>query len=349
MIVTCPRCDHKFEGGDRSAVACPECHLVFHHGDDLLDVTAPESYLDAQTREIHARPLPEPAALAEPCHVHADTDASARCGGCGRPICSGCNMVDHGTPQCETCFFNDVLAGKSEGPTRPSALLKRGFDPRQPIQWELRASLGRRDALQRTWWEIMLQPEQFFRRMPLVGDSWSPLVFALSWATLGLLLWRVWRISALLLEYREAMDRGMNLLVTSAEAGNTFWSNLGTEVTIVLFVPLIALTMFLAEVAALQTLLLLVGEKHARLRITWRLVGYAAAPWALLFVPGIGVPLALVTHLGVLAIALRQGYHLARSRAWLVSVTPYALVGILWFAPTLRAWVQAGYRFLLGG
>lgn len=346
MIVSCPRCDHRFEGGASAAAACPACHLVFHPGDDLLDVHAPESYLEAQTRAV--RGGPEPAVRAA-CHAHPDTDALARCAGCARPICSWCNVTEAGAPQCETCFFNDVVAARAEAPSTPSELLKRGFDPRQPIQWELRSSLGVRDSLQRTWRDVMLQPAHFFQHMPLAGDTWSPLIFAVSWATLGLLLWRVWRIGWLVLTYRRAVDLGLPLFLGTPYGSRTFWSSLGTEVVIVLLIPLIALTMYLAEVAILQTLLMLVGEKHARVRITWRLVGYAAAPWALLLVPGVGLPLALVTHLGVLATALRQGYHLGAGRAWLVSAAPYALGGTLWYAPTLQAWAQAGYRFFFGG
>ena len=343
MIATCPRCDYKFDAASPGRATCPSCAFPFLPGDDALEATAaPEQYLRRQLAAVTAE---APDARGDVCcYVHPAAEAAGICQGCNRPICAWCNVPEGHAILCETCFFNDVVVRKRARPHRPSLIPAVPFDARQPIAWELRGSLGRSDALQRTWRSIMLQPAEFFRRMPLAGDSWSPLIFALSWAMLGLLLRRVWRIGHLLLLYRSSVDHGATLGMLGG-----IWSALGREVWWVVLIPAIALTMFLAEVAIMQTLLLIVGERHARWRITWRLSGYAAAPWVLLLVPGVGVAVALATHLGVLATALRQGYHLGAARAWTVSCVPYGVAVLVWYRLTVQTWAAAGYRFVFGG
>lgn len=344
MIHTCPRCDHRFKG-EGARVTCPHCSLTFAPGAAALEsVSPPEDYLRGQLGAVTAAAPAAGSPEAGACYQHPHEPAIGTCEGCNRPVCEWCNVPERDLILCETCFFNDVLVRSRDRPHRPSLIPSVPYDARQPITWELRSSLGRRDALQRTWWEIMLRPAEFFRRMPLAGDRWSPLIFALSWAMLGLLLRQTWRIGTILLAYRDTVERGIVL-----GASDAVWPKLVGEVTVVLLVPAIALAMYLAEVAAVQTLLLLVGERHARLLITWRLAGYAAAPWALLCIPFLGIPVAVVTHLGVLAAALRQSYHLNVARAWIVSSVPYALVALVWYRVTLQEWAILGYQYVFGG
>lgn len=324
---------------------------MFSPGDELLDVVAPESYIEQQLHAVARAPEAPSEPPAVPCHIHPENPALGFCAGCTRPLCDWCNMRDgqgkHGY-LCETCFFNDVLSDKHAKPMSPSEILRRESEQpipdRHPSAWEMRSSVGRTMALQRTWLEIMLQPVEFFRTLQLAGDSWSPLVFAFAWAVLGLLTRRMWIIIGLMLGFREQVGLGV-----SAHETRMYWEQLGGEFQLLLFIPVLALALVVAEVAAVQTLLLLVGERHARLRITWRLAGYAAAPWVLLLLPGLGALLAVAVHIGVLVAAMRHGYHLRAGRAWLVSCTPWVLFGAFWYRATLEAWATSGYAFVFPG
>jgi len=113
-----------------------------------------------------AEPPAHPHDPGPRCARHLHRDASERCEICGDQLCEACLTV--------ACEAEDCPRAAPAGQSWAA-----------PVPWEAGASLGWLRGLVLTWQRLLLQPQRFFRSLPLTSSVRPALIFAATCFTLG--------------------------------------------------------------------------------------------------------------------------------------------------------------------
>lgn len=219
---------------------------------------------------LGAGALPEGAR----CAVHPESDARFACDRCGTFGCADCRFGGlppegvHRLAICREC----AREGLSE-----------------PIPWERRKELGMIRAFAQTTRLVCLSPERFFRTPPIEKGAASGLFYGVAAYTIGQLL------TFLVIIVLALLGGGVIAVAAEDAAIAGFFGAYGCILAgmtpiVIAQAPVQALFGIVIAGGAAHGTLMLMKRQKGKLEDSLRVIGYAYAPWAFVWiVPGCGV------------------------------------------------------------
>ncbi len=178
------------------------------------------------------------------------------------------------------------------------------------IPWENRKNLGFFNALFATIKQVLFEPSDFFRRMPVTGGLGNPLLFFVIIVTVA--FWACFALQLLIL-----YGRGCH--------GSDLFLELFPRLLLLVAPFFAAIGVFIGS-AILHLCLMIVGGANRTYEATFRVVCYAAAAHVWLLIPFCGGLIAVVWNIVLNAIGLSRAHYTSVGRAVLAIFLP-ALVG----------------------
>lgn len=178
--------------------------------------------------------------------------------------------------------------------------------PKTP--WEDRSSSGFFNGFFKTLKEVLFNPTEFFKSMPVTGGLTDPLLYALITGMLGLMFFYFWKI-LLFDTMQNFMPPGMQ-----GTAGQFTFHGIGAAVLAFLTPFLIVMGLFISS-GLLHVCLLMVKGARAGFEATFRVVAYGYSAYALLMVPFCGGLIAGVWTLVLTIIGLKEAHETTGGKA----------------------------------
>ncbi len=242
-----------------------------------------------------------------------------KCPHCGRDFetvedqiyCSFCGgRLDSSSESRRRAGRDDVADEKDQLNLNESALF-RSQDAYCP--WEDQERLGLFGALVATARETLLNPADFFSRLPAHGGFVSPLLYALILGTLGAMLGSIWGF---------VFDNP--LLVQAAKSANL-------TVLVAVFIPVVVFVAIFVSAALLHGCLFLLGGAREDFEATFRVVCYSEVAQLVNIIPVIGYTgwfvglLGLIWRAYLLTVGLREVHRISTGKAVMGVVLPFVV------------------------
>ncbi len=181
--------------------------------------------------------------------------------------------------------------------------------------WEIRESLGTMGALLPSIKEVLLAPEDTFRRMPVSGGLGGPLLFAVILGTIGSIFGIGWQLvwSALPMAASGGAQNAINEYVTT------------TTICIVSMIlsPLLCLVGAFVSAGIYHVCLMILGGAEEGFEATFRVWCYVSGAVALFqIVPFCGGLIVLVWGIASGAIGLREAHRITTGKAVMAMLLP---------------------------
>lgn len=361
MIVQCARCNTEFSSSHPHSHVCPNCHFVFTE-DDSQRQSAEKTPEETGGLDIVHSPKIKPTSAGHHlidegvarCAFHPDVDAIGHCAVCGRSLCYACAEKKENGLICEPC---ERGSGPTKLPRPPREEPAEEMEPDLPkkkvletesvsnilalgpyVEWEYRDQIGGWKAFTQTWRHSLFSPLRFFRRVPIIADYQSPLLYGLYWTLIGFAGGIFWRF--LFAGYPVAISFLMREDTTvSLHASERIY----TEIFLVLILPLLGLVVLLAVCLLYHVFVVLMTSRHARFQSTVRVICYSAGTSIFFFIPYVGVLVGGIWQLVLVTIGLREMHRTAFPTALAIALIPYTV--LLIFSMAFTYWSIYGYDF----
>jgi len=254
-----------------------------------------------------------------------------KCPHCGRDFetvedqiyCSFCGgRLDSSSESRGRAGRDDVADEKDRLNIDESALF-RSQDAYCP--WEDQERLGLFGALVATGREALLNPGDFFSRLPVRGGFLSPLLYALILGTLGAMIGSIWGF---------VFDNP--LLIQAARSANL-------TVLVGVFIPIVVLVAIIVSAALLHGSLFLLGGAREDFEATFRVVCYSEVTQLLNIVPVIGSVVGLIWRIYLLTVGLREVHRISTGKAFMGVLLPLVVTCAL--VSLLIAFVAVGFDY----
>lgn len=198
------------------------------------------------------------------------------------------------------------------------------------------------ERLIETWKLIMLQPADFFRKMPVGGGMTRPLVYGVILGSFAVIMGQIWSLCG------ELFLAGMLRTMERREGLEFLGSPISIAFSLALIVlsPLLTVIVLFIGAAILHVCLMLVGGAKRGFEATMRVYCYTTSPLVLGAVPVIGSLVGTVWSLVLDIIGLAEAHGITRWRAAIAVLLPIVLCcggGLLAFGGIIVAVLTAGH------
>jgi len=181
-------------------------------------------------------------------------------------------------------------------PASTTAVVTRSKTP-----WEDRAGTGFFTGFFKTLKEVLFNPAEFFKNMPVTGGLTDPLLFALITGMLSLMAFYFWKI--LLLNTMQAfIPSGMK-----GAAGQYMFHGMGAAVLAFIMPLLIVMGLFISA-GLLHLFLMMVNGARAGFEATFRVVAYGYSANLCMMIPFCGGLIAGIWTLVLTIIGLKEAH-----------------------------------------
>lgn len=245
----------------------------------------------------------------EMCNIHPDKEVVDVCVHCGKKVCVLCAAVLAGKTYCNECIKHiDAPA---------AANLK-------PIAWENRSEEGFLAALFKTWKEILFQPKKFFSSMPTKAAIASPLLFAVIWGSLTVI------ISAFI---------NMMFVISGATLPNLPPGStappqsvmVGSHIVLMIVSPLLVIAGVFLISLIYHLIVLIFGGKEG-FKATLRVLCYTNALSIFNIIPLAGPIFVTVYSMILFVIGFKRAQNMSTPKAVMVALLPMIFLFIVGFA-----------------
>jgi len=201
-------------------------------------------------------------------------------------------------------FRNEDLEGPGPSPVQE----------RTGPAWESRNGVGLVHALLVTLQGSMLGPTRFFRTMRRDSGFFDPLVYAIIFGSLSIVISVVWEL---------ALSAARNPLLDSAASGELLRMGPVLYGLTIILSPIAATVLVLVTSLILHVALLVLGGANHGFRTSFRVVCYSQGAGMLNLVPYLGAFVGSIWNLVLLAVGLRESH---QAPAWKAVLAVLALV-----------------------
>lgn len=212
------------------------------------------------------------------------------CQHCGREIAEGQAF-------CQSCGFRLVA---DESPITPD-------NGRKKTPWEDRSTNGFFSGLTKTVNEVLFNPSEFFKKMPVSGGQTDPLLFAMIVGVVGMMFASVWDILL-----HDSVQGFMSPEMRTATGGMS--SGITSPLGMFLMPFLLILWLFIVS-GALHLFLMMVQGAKAGFEATFRVVSYSIAAYLFMAIPFCGMFITMVWVITLIVIGLRDAHEITGGKA----------------------------------
>lgn len=225
------------------------------------------------------------------------------CGSCGKLVCESCSSESAGSlPRCTSC----------DQAKRPDA-----------NDFENLAAGRFWSCFFPTIKSLVVQPKQYFERLPVPGRFWPGLIFGMAVVypvKLALLFFTLWSLEGRLSEIQAQIGVDIPEFVLSLISDPTF--HYGLLFSAVVLQPLLTLAGLFASGAFIHIVLLILGRPGGRFEDTVRVLGYAKVTELANLVPVLGTFLSPIWSVVLVSIGLGKVHRIPTWKAVLVAISP---------------------------
>lgn len=190
--------------------------------------------------------------------------------------------------------------------------------PDKTIPWEERKSLGIVEAFGATFMLSMTKPSIFYRRLPLKGGIFNPILYALICGLAGTLIDLAWQ---LIIPSMRFIEEGL----PAADQKDEFYF------IIAILSPLIIPLALFINTGILHFSSLLLGVKNSEFETTLKVISYGSGANLLVIIPVVGIIIGVIWKLALEVIGLREVYSISTRRALTVVFLPFLIAILLLF------------------
>lgn len=181
--------------------------------------------------------------------------------------------------------------------------------------WEIREELGTISALLSSIKEVLLAPEETFRRMPVSGGLGGPLLFTVILGTIGSIIGMGWQLLFNMIPM--AAGGGRPNALTEYVTTTTIY------IAMMIFSPLLSLIGAFVSAGIYHVCLMIMGGVEEGFEATFRVICYVSGAVALFqIVPICGGMIMLVWCIASGAIGLREAHRTTTGKAVMAMLLP---------------------------
>ena len=188
--------------------------------------------------------------------------------------------------------------------------------------WESRNGMGLVRALLVTLQGSMLGPSRFFRTMRRDNGFFDPLVYAIVFGSLSIVISVVWELT---------LSAARNPFLESSPSGELLRMGPVLYGLTIILSPIAATILVLVTSFILHFALLVLGGAHQGFRTSFRVVCYSQGTGMLNLVPYLGAFAGSIWNLVLLAIGLRESH---QTQAWRAVLAVLGLI-VAWLGLVL--------------
>lgn len=212
------------------------------------------------------------------------------------------------------------------GLAAPDPALATTVVARPKTPWEDRASAGFFSGFFKTLKEVLFNPSEFFKNMPVTGGLTDPLLYALITGMLSLMAFYFWKI--LLLDTMQSfMPPGMK-----GVAGQYMFHGVGATILAFIMPLLIVVGLFISS-GLLHLFLMMVKGARAGFEATFRVVAYGYSANLCMLIPFCGGLIAGIWTIVLTIIGLKEAHETTGGKAAFAVFLPVIVCcGLIMFA-----------------
>lgn len=245
----------------------------------------------------------------EMCKIHPDKEVVDVCVHCGKSVCVSCAASLSGKTYCAECIKH-IDAAVVSSP--------------KPVAWENRSEEGFFSALFKTWKEVLFHPKRFFSSMPTKAGIVSPLLFAVIWGSLAIIISAF--INMVVVISGTALP---NLPPGTALPPKA--AMIGSYVVLMILSPvLVTAGVFLISLIYHAIVLLFAGREG--FKATFRVLSYTNALSIFNIIPLLGPILVTIYSVILFAIGFKHAQKMSTFRAVSTAILPMILLFAVGFA-----------------
>jgi len=254
----------------------------------------------------------------EMCKIHQDKEVVDVCVHCGKSLCPSCAAVLSGKTYCLECIKH-VDANIAANP--------------KAIAWENRSEVGFLKGLLGTWKEVFFHPKKFFSEMPVKTSIASPILFALVWGSLAIIITAFVNMLVVL----------SGTALPNLPAGTALPPKMvmvGSYVVLMIISPLLVLAgVFL--ISCIYHLVVLLFRGKEGFRATLRVLCYTNALAIFNIIPIAGPIFVTLYSIILFVIGFKRAHKMNTGKAVIVALLPMIILFIIGFAAAFYLASQA--------
>ena len=211
--------------------------------------------------------------------------------------------------------------------TSPPPLPPDGGDaPPTGTPWERREQIGFFPALVETTQQVLMEPERFFREMPVTGGITSPLFYGVAIGYVGLIAWTLYRLA-----FHMTMG-GLGTFGAFAHRSGPlerlapFMMGGVSVVANVILGPLFLAVGLFIGAGIIHLMLLILGGAQRDFEATFRAVGYAHAASILQVIPLCGGLIGVIYGLVLMIIGISHAQGISKGKAAAAVLIPLVVL-----------------------
>lgn len=245
----------------------------------------------------------------EMCKIHPDKEIIDVCVHCGRSVCVACAATLAGKTYCLECI--KVIDASAAGQTKD-------------VLWENRVEAGFFKALFTTWANLLLHPKKFFQNMPTKTGMKNPLLFALIWGSLAVIVSALINMAVVLSGAAlPSLPQGAPIPPRPALVGS--------YVVLMILSPLLVLAGIFIISAIYHLVVLIFGGRQGFLA-TFRVLSYANALAVFNIIPILGPVFVTIYSIVLFIIGFKRVHKMGTARAVMAALLPMLVLFLIGFA-----------------
>jgi len=253
--------------------------------------------------------------MAEMCNIHTDKEVVGTCINCGKGVCADCISTISDKTYCQDCAKTLDLGPAGD---------------KKALEWENRGNAGLFNTLFKTWFNIVFHPKEFFSNMPTSGGLKMPLIFAVIWGGLAVIISGVINLG---------LQASGNLPIPAgAEAPSGVVLTTTYLVLIVLSPLLVALGLFIG--AGIYQLSVLIFGGRKGFEPTFRVICYVNAVSVFNLIPIVGPLFVTIYSVVLFCLGFKRVHQMSTVKAVFAALLPMIALFLLAFFGALAASVS---------
>jgi len=244
----------------------------------------------------------------EMCKLHPDKEVVDVCVHCGKSVCVSCAASLSGKTYCSECIKTADVNAAGQADT---------------IAWENRAEIGFVKALLSTWKNVLFNPKKFFSDMPVKAGIRSPLLFALIWGSVAII------ISAFINLVMVLSGASLQNVPPGAQVPPKAMMAGSYAVLMVISPLLVAAGVFV--ISAIYHLMVLIFGGKEGFRATFRVLAYTNALSIFNIIPLVGPIFVTIYSVILFVIGFKRAQKLNTVKAVVVALLPMIILFIVGF------------------